>query len=829
MRPFDQTTVSASVTVRDGRRALSFLRRMSDGPGRRILLSLVLGIAGWTKGSCRILSKLLCSNSASASLLTRTGAIVAAIDLVASKDEGSASLLRANLAAMLFGPVSICRFQTGSSSKVKLAYVSNSAVPSPAANCVHAIKMCAALRRQGICVTLFAESPTEDVPLKLNDFDVVDKFEYVRVEAQCSGMGTDFFKAYNAVQSAPSHLFTRSPKVAYLSALCGIPTLLEMHAPPTRSIIPFVRDLSRLRSFRGLIVITGTLREEIRRIIPSLADKTYVIPDAADPPKLDVSVFDLVRTETAALHVGYVGHLYPGKGLELIVELAARLPNFMFHILGGDPADVGRWKQAKGVSGNIVFYGHRPHADVPAFLSAIDVAVAPYRRKVFARGNTLDIARWMSPLKLFEYMASAKAIVSSDLPALREVLVNGRNALLIDPDNLDRWVETLELLRADPGLRQALGREARKDFEQNFTWSRRAERILCRLVGEKEAHGGTEFSTQGQRSTGVEAPRSNRSRAGKSVPSIWWFYEDKLSEWAYGINSRRLASRLNGFDHHFGSQPAQRGDRFDLMVCLDILNYAEKHGTASNRTIMRIGGPKPLMQIGGKGLDRLKEAFSDFAAIIAVSPELEAAAAAFHPNVFLIPNGTDLRLWHPAVLQGCDGRRSFRAGFAAAVKTADQRQVKGVDIAINACKRAGIELIVVGRGGDQVPHDRMIADFYSEIDVLVHPVGPGKEGSSNVIMECLALGVPVITTFYAGYHAEKLRDRHDVLFARRDHESFAAALIEIRNNGELRNQLSTGGRAFAEAHHDLDLIGRQYEKVFRVALGMDKPNQPRPC
>ncbi len=180
-----------------------------------------------------------------------------------------------------------------------------------------------------------------------------------------------------------------------------------------------------------------------------------------------------------------------------------------------------------------------------------------------------------------------------------------------------------------------------------------------------------------------------------------------------------------------------------------------------------------------------------------------------------------MEVWHPRVLSPTP-HRPFRAGLAASLKTVSQREVKGLSIAEAACEAAGVELVAVGRGMQQIPHDRMLCEFYSQIDVLVHPVGPGKEGSSNVIMESLALGIPVITTIHAGYHAAKLRDRHEIIISDRSTDAFAAALIELRQAQELRARLSSAGRAFAESHHDLVSIARKYEAVFRFVLGLRK-------
>ena len=88
----------------------------------------------------------------------------------------------------------------------------------------------------------------------------------------------------------------------------------------------------------------------------------------------------------------------------------------------------------------------------------------------------------MSPLKLFEYMAHGLPIVSSDLPVLKEVLEDGRNALLCDPDDIESWISAITQLQHDKLLRRQLSLQARDDFEQNYTWEIRAAKALAPLL-----------------------------------------------------------------------------------------------------------------------------------------------------------------------------------------------------------------------------------------------------------------------------------------------------------------------------------------------------------
>ncbi len=79
-------------------------------------------------------------------------------------------------------------------------------------------------------------------------------------------------------------------------------------------------------------------------------------------------------------------------------------------------------------------------------------------------------------MKMFEYMAAGRAIVSSDLPVIREVL-NEQNAVFCKPDDVSEWRLVIEALLDDEARRVALGSQARLDV-QGYTWVARAQRIL---------------------------------------------------------------------------------------------------------------------------------------------------------------------------------------------------------------------------------------------------------------------------------------------------------------------------------------------------------------
>jgi glycosyltransferase involved in cell wall biosynthesis len=172
-----------------------------------------------------------------------------------------------------------------------------------------------------------------------------------------------------------------------------------------------------------------------------------------------------------------VGHLYPGRGIETILECARRLVEVDFIVVGGNASDVKWWRNQTDLA-NVTFLGHRPHSQVTDIYESFDVVLAPYQRKVMVAGGRTDTSRWMSPLKIFEYMASGAATVASDLPVLREVLRHEENALLVDPEDMEGWEEAVCRLLDDRALHGRITSTALRQVTESYTWPARARLVL---------------------------------------------------------------------------------------------------------------------------------------------------------------------------------------------------------------------------------------------------------------------------------------------------------------------------------------------------------------
>lgn len=369
---------------------------------------------------------------------------------------------------------------------MKILYVSSSTVPSRTANSVHVMKMSQALAHNGHDVTLLT-SDIHAVPQQ----GVGDVFAHYGVERVFSlldivvpkvpGQGYLFgvLSAWHAWKGSFDIVFCRNFAACYFSTLLGKQVIFETHMPMgERKLLGriFFKRLLKSHRLKQVVVITHALKRRMEQDYPGVEGRVVVAPDGADPVAEDLVPISLSAAE-GRMQVGYVGHLYKGKGMEIISQLAARCPWADFHVVGGMEEDLAHWMRECAGIANIVFHGYVSHQKAKAYIKAFDVVLLPNQRKV-AAFDVGEISQWTSPLKAFEYMAAGKPIIASDLPVLREVLVHGENAMLCDCEDVEAWAAALEALRDDEALADRLSRQAKAIFLERYTWQARAASLL---------------------------------------------------------------------------------------------------------------------------------------------------------------------------------------------------------------------------------------------------------------------------------------------------------------------------------------------------------------
>jgi glycosyltransferase involved in cell wall biosynthesis len=371
---------------------------------------------------------------------------------------------------------------------MKIYYLSQSLVPSSMADSIQVMKMCSAFTECGSDVTLFAihgaEAPNDIFGYYRVRAPFSIRFDYpepIRKEKPYFGSRYRWPLFREFRRRPPDLFYGRSILPLLAAADLGRPVVCEVHDLPSES-----RRFGRLVEHPALarvVVITRALREDLLVAYPRLpSNKVMVCPDAADPPPDGLQPATLRASRPGQLNVCYTGSLYPGKGMEVIAQLPRICAWADFHLVGSTDKDIERWRGALTAFPNVFFYGSQEPRAVAAYVAAADIALAPYQRKVEGHGGA-EIGRWMSPMKVFEYMALAKPIAASDLPVLREILDDGVTAVLVPPDDIGAWAHALRTLSLDPDGRRALGERACATFNERFTWLGRSRSILaaCRV------------------------------------------------------------------------------------------------------------------------------------------------------------------------------------------------------------------------------------------------------------------------------------------------------------------------------------------------------------
>ena len=375
---------------------------------------------------------------------------------------------------------------------MKITYISNSTIPSRTANSIHVMKMCQAFAQNGHEVTLIAPDKQMNRELGVEDvfsfYNVEECFKINRIPRlpiNVKGLLYGVCAGKKAKSLRPDLVYGRDIFGCFFAVLLRLPVMLERHGPIEDKFSErvFLKLISS-QTFEKLVVITHALRKNYIEQYPSLSEKIIVAPDGADPVP-DCIEPVILPDGNKRLQVGYVGHLYPGRGIEIIEQLAERCSWADFHVVGGTVQDINACKQRTTSLNNLHLHGFKQPSEAERYRLGCDVLLAPYQRKVSVSGGGGNTVKWMSPLKVFEYMAAGKAIMCSDIPVLREVLKDRHNALLCSPEDIESWEKALILLCKNEKMRSQLAETAKRDFIYKYTWRSRAQNILLTLNEEE--------------------------------------------------------------------------------------------------------------------------------------------------------------------------------------------------------------------------------------------------------------------------------------------------------------------------------------------------------
>lgn len=373
---------------------------------------------------------------------------------------------------------------------MKIFYIANARIPTEKAHGLTIVKSCEAFARAGARVTLL-------VPRRKTQFekDLFDTYSISRTFSvrhlptldllRFSSSRFAFFIAYATffisvffvllrAKKDDTVIYTRDTPFLLLTSL-GIPAVLECHHVFAKQRVYFWLA----RRAKGIITISQALKQKF--IGARFGEGNIQV----EPSGVELSTFALDMPRDAArqslglprelpiiLYSGNFTTMGQDKGISDILHSLSHIQGVLFVAAGGSEKDLARYeKEAKklNVESRVALKGFAPQAMLSVYQQAADIALMPFPDTPHYRSN-------MSPVKMFEYMASSRPIIASDLPTIREVL-NEKNAVLVPPGNPRALAQAIGELLKNPERAQTLARRAREEVE-HYTWGARSQRVL---------------------------------------------------------------------------------------------------------------------------------------------------------------------------------------------------------------------------------------------------------------------------------------------------------------------------------------------------------------
>ena len=363
-------------------------------------------------------------------------------------------------------------------SKIECIYVSRTLLPSTSASAVHVMKLSEELNffysGNFEIIIVNKREPSESICTRygVNAIRIVETG--LDIHSCVFSYRFAFWVVRYAIKNKIKRVITRDPFTAFMMQYLGKEVVLDLHGD-LRQLCGRMYHLFKcnvlVRKIH-FIAISNNLKQYYIQCYGSHFKRLVVCHDGVTVSNFS-NIEIIQETDLSKPKIGYFGKFTEGKGIRTIQEIASECNQLMFYMFGGTREEAEETLNVK-FSNNVIFEGYVENKDVPSLMKNMSIVLLPNKSGQMC--NNEFIGDFTSPLKMFEYMASGRPIIASNIQVLREVL-DETNCYLVSESNKNEWIAAIDDIIHNPSKAVSIATKARQDVNK-YTWKDRAFTII---------------------------------------------------------------------------------------------------------------------------------------------------------------------------------------------------------------------------------------------------------------------------------------------------------------------------------------------------------------
>jgi glycosyltransferase involved in cell wall biosynthesis len=354
---------------------------------------------------------------------------------------------------------------------ITINYVCEVEYPNSSAYAIHVLKMCDAFASQAKKINLISPYISIDTNELKTNYRIKNRINFFSIlkNKKINFLKRIFFSlkilTNKKLNKKNCIYISRSIIFAIIGSIFNKKIILELHhelSGLTKILYFFLKKMKLLNNLRYIFIHMNLINVFKPR-------RKYICLDDAVDVRDFKNIKNIKKIKKTCV---YVGSFHQGKGVELILEIAKKLQHINFHLYGDK-----KFLNPNKILKNVKIFNYINYKQIPKTLSRYEIALMPYGNWVSGRLKKINLINSMSPLKMFDYLASGNIIIASDLDVYKHILKNNYNSILLNNSKANLWCKWIDKISISTKKYNYIKTNALKTANKH-TWIIRSKKIL---------------------------------------------------------------------------------------------------------------------------------------------------------------------------------------------------------------------------------------------------------------------------------------------------------------------------------------------------------------